>query len=422
MSFLALGKKVDPEDYIICKYFIDSDLTLEDAAGKLAEEESTGTWTEVPTEKKIHEFLGAKVIDIDKQEKIATVAFPNEEFSNFDEIGGIPAILSVIAGNLFGLEAIRNVRLIDVFFPKEIVRGFKGPKFGIQGIRNYSGYKNQPFVGGTVKPKIGLKPQDYGDFVYEIGMAGLTSGKDDETLISQKFCPLEERVIKIAEKLDQVKEETGRTVLYSVNVTTRADKILEVADLALENGANMLMVDVIVTGFSAVRALAEDPGVKVPIHCHRAMHAAFTRNSKHGIHMKVISKLVRLAGGDLLHIGTFGIGKMHAPPIENIECQKALTEDMHGLKDVLPIASGGLHPGSVEALINIAGIDIQIQAGGGVAGHPWGLSAGAKALRQAVDATLAGISLPEYAKEHKELAAALEYWGYVEPGQSNIYK
>ncbi len=32
-------------------------------------------------------------------------------------------------------------------------------------------------------------------------------------------------------------------------------------------------------------------------------------------------------------------------------------------------------------------------------------------MRQALDATLKGVSLDEYAKDHQELAKALEKWG-----------
>jgi len=56
------------------------------------------------------------------------------------------------------------------------------------------------------------------------------------------------------------------------------------------------------------------------------------------------------------------------------------------------------------------GKDVVLQAGGGIHGHPFGTLAGAKAMRQAVDATLKKISLKEYAKTHVELEKALEKW------------
>jgi len=114
-------------------------------------------------------------------------------------------------------------------------------------------------------------------------------------------------------------------------------------------------------------------------------------------------------GVDQLHVGT-AVGKMAETEPEvrgNIE---ALKQDMHGVKPVMPVASGGLHPGLVPSLVKIFGLDLVIQAGGGIHGHPGGTSAGARAMRQAVDAAVEGRPLDEYAEGHGELAAALRTW------------
>jgi ribulose 1,5-bisphosphate carboxylase large subunit-like protein len=76
----------------------------------------------------------------------------------------------------------------------------------------------------------------------------------------------------------------------------------------------------------------------------------------------------------------------------------------------MPVASGGLHPQLVPSLIANFGIDFVIQAGGGIHGHANGTAAGAKAMRQAVDASLNNIPLEDYAKTHKELETALKLW------------
>jgi 2,3-diketo-5-methylthiopentyl-1-phosphate enolase len=56
------------------------------------------------------------------------------------------------------------------------------------------------------------------------------------------------------------------------------------------------------------------------------------------------------------------------------------------------------------------GADIVIGSGGGIHAHPQGPTAGAKAFRQAIDATMQGRSLDEAAKEYPELKMALETW------------
>lgn len=406
--YLHLGEKVDPDAFVICKYRIVTDMDIKLAAAAVATEQSTGTWTGISTlNDEIFERYHGRVTDI--QGDVATIAYPADDFSL--DIGGVPQILSVIAGNLFGLEGLKGVRLEDVFFPPCMLREFKGPKFGIPGLRSALHRPHKPLVGTIVKPKIGLPPSGMADYIYEAGMGGLTNGKDDETLSNQKFCPLEDRVVAIADAIDRVRSETGHRMMHAINVSTRGERILEVADRAQGLGATELMVDVITCGFSAVQVLAEDPSIKLPIHVHRTMHGAITRNKELGISMVVISKLVRMCGGDALHVGTFGVGKMKGSSAEDLANQRACVGPELPYEKVMPVCSGGMHPALVEPLIKITGTDVQVQAGGGVAGHPGGVRGGAKAMAQAVDAAFQGIPFKEYSTDHQELREALNKWG-----------
>lgn len=405
-SYLHLGEPADPDRYVICKYRVTSDLPMEKAAEAIAAEQSTGTWTGISTlDGDVFGKLGARVIDITGDTVI--VEFPTDDFSI--EVGSVPQILSVIAGNLFGLGSLNGVRLEDVTFPKDITTQFKGPKFGAEGIRKALGRPEKPLVGTIVKPKIGLSPERTAEYVYEAGSGGLTNSKDDETLVDQPFCPIQDRTVKVAEALDRLEEE-GHLMLHAINVSTRGDKIVELAEQVQSWGARQIMVDVITCGFGAVQALAEDPSIKVPIHVHRTMHGAFTKDPRHGVAMLPLTKLVRMCGGDALHIGTLGVGKMSGDAKEDSNLVACLGDDVP-YKTVMPVCSGGVYPGIVGSIIERSGYDVQIQAGGGVAGHPDGVRGGAKAMCQAVDAAFQGISAAEYAKDHRELALALEKWG-----------
>ena len=405
-SYLHLGEPVDPDKYVVCKYRVTTDLPMEKAAEAIAAEQSTGTWTGISTlDSEIFNSLGARVIDISGDTII--VEFPTEDFSI--EVGAVPQILSVIAGNLFGLGALKGVRLEDVTFPKEILNQFKGPKFGADGIRKALDRPEKPLVGTIVKPKIGLNPKKTAEYVYEAGSGGLTNSKDDETLVDQAFCPIEDRTLAVAEALDRLESE-GHKMMHAINVSTRSDKIVELAEKVQSWGAREIMVDVITCGFGALQAIAEDPSIKVPIHVHRTMHGAFTKDPLHGVAMLPLTKLTRMCGGDALHIGTLGVGKMSGSTKEDANLPACLGDDVP-YKTVMPVCSGGVYPGIVEAIVKKAGNNVQIQAGGGVAGHPGGVRAGAMGMSQAVDAAFLGIPKEEYAKDHKDLAIALETWG-----------
>jgi ribulose-bisphosphate carboxylase large chain len=384
---------------LIAKYHVETYLHIKKAAEAIAAEQSTGTWTEV---RGSDNPLAARVISAEGTE--VEIGFPEELF----EPGNIPQYLSVVAGNLFGLGALKKVRLQDVIFPESLMHAHKGPRFGIEDARRILDVHHRPFVGTIVKPKVGLDPKGTAAVASAAVRGGLDLVKDDETLTDQSFCRLIPRLEAVMDSLDKVEKETGKKAFYAVNVTTGADQILERAEEAVDHGANMVMIDVLTSGFSALEVLSRN--INVPIHVHRTMHGAFTRDKAHGISMLVISKLVRMTGGTNLHTGSY-MGKMAGETEENDLCRDALREEWHGLKRVFPVASGGIYPAKVHGNLDGYGIDCIVQAGGGVHGHPDGTTAGARAMVQAVEAWQKKIPLEEYAKDHKELETALKYWG-----------
>ncbi|MDD1776315.1 MAG: RuBisCO large subunit C-terminal-like domain-containing protein [Candidatus Methanomethylicus sp.] len=414
--FKARPESIDPDNFITAKYYVESPLGLESSGIAVATEESIGTWTEISTTNDwVKTRLPARVYKTEGEgdSGLVYVAFPIELFDV--ESSGIANILSMVAGNLFGLSALKNIRLLDMDLPKSIVDYYPGPRFGVGGVRKLVGTDKspRPHLGTIVKPKVGLDPDQTAKVCYEAAMGGVDFIKDDETLVNQKFCPLEERVSKVMSALDKVKSETGRNILFAVNVTGAPDSMIKNAETAMDNGCNTLMLDIIILGFPTMEWFIKNYDFKVPIHMHRAMHAAFTRNPKHGISMLPIAKLARLLGGDQLHTGS-GAGKMGGEMGQNLELQSVLSflkGDWFGKKNTFPVASGGIHPGYVPANFAVFGIDFVINAGGGIHGHPQGTRAGAAAMKEAIDACVAGIPLDTYAKTHPELALALKQWG-----------
>lgn len=402
IDFVDLKYKTQEND-VICGLYVEPEgIGIKEAAGAVAAESSIGTWTELTTEKEYVRKLAAHVFEIDGNH--VKIAYPLELF----EHGNMPNILSSIAGNIFGLRTIKNLRLNDIKLPSELIKSFKGPKFGIDGIRKLMKVYGRPLVGTIIKPKLGLETEDHARVAYEAWAGGCDIVKDDENLSSQRFNQFEERVVKTLESRDKAEDETGEKKVYMVNITSETIEMLRRAEFVLAQGGEYIMVDILTCGFSALQTLRERD-FNLVVHGHRAGHAAFTRDPKHGISMRVIAKVARIIGADQLHVGTV-VGKMLETKEEVRENIEALKMKMNGLKSSLPVASGGLHPRMVPRLIKIFGKDFVIQAGGGIHGHKKGTSAGATAMRQAVDAALKGVTLQEYAKTHKELEVALQMW------------
>jgi len=402
LDFVDLKYKPEKTD-LVCTFYVEPEgISLKEAAGGVAAESSIGTWTELTTEEPYVAKLAARVFSIEGN--LGKIAYPIDLF----EKGNMPNILSSVAGNVFGLKELKNLRLNDIELPEELLKSFKGPKFGIEGIRNLLKVPERPLVGTIIKPKLGLKTADHARVAYEAWAGGCDVVKDDENLSSQRFNPFKERIVKTLKSRDKAEEETGERKVYMANITAETETMLKRAEYVLDHGGEYVMVDILTCGFSALQTL-RDQNFNLVIHAHRAGHAAFTRNQKHGIAMRAIAKVARIIGVDQLHVGTV-VGKMSETKEEVLENIDALKTEMAKVKPVLPVASGGLHPKLVPALMETFGKDFAIQAGGGIHGHTNGTMAGATAMRQAVDATLKGASLEEYAKTHKELRVAMQLW------------
>ncbi len=388
---------------LVCEFYIESDeVTLKEAAGAVAAESSIGTWTEINTMKKYVEKLQATVFEI--RGNNIKIAYPIELFEEVN----MPNILSSVAGNVFGLKALKNLRLNNIYLPERLARGFHGPKYGIEGIRNILNVSKRPLVGTIIKPKLGLHVKDHAQVAYEAWVGGCDFVKDDENLAGQSFNKFEERLRETLRRREKAEKETGEQKMYLVNITAETAEMIKRAEQVIEQGGEYVMVDILTCGYSSLQTL-RDKDMELVLHAHRAGHAAFTKNPRHGISMMVISKIIRTIGLDQLHVGT-AVGKMFESRDDVIENIDALRGEMFGFKKVLPVASGGVHPALVPSLIDIFGYNVAIQAGGGIHGHKGGTRLGAKAMRQAVDAILLEKTLTEFAECNEELKSALETW------------
>jgi len=86
-----------------------------------------------------------------------------------------------------------------------------------------------------------------------------------------------------------------------INVTGDAPKIFEFAERVIELGANAIMVNHLVAGIGVLKALAEDPSIKVPILGHMDFAGAIYEDPESGMSSHLtLAKLPRLAGADIL--------------------------------------------------------------------------------------------------------------------------
>jgi len=412
---------IDLEKYIIASYIIKrpKGQNVNYLSRFAAIEQSTGTWVRVPAEtEEVRKHHVARVLGVYELPHIEyTVPKDIKERIYFVQIGfpiinikgmGIPMLFTTVIGNI---SITHGLKLVDLAFPKAWLEDFKGPKFGIDGLRKLMNIPERPLLNNMVKPCTGHTADVAADLVYKAAVGGCDVVKDDELISNPSFNRLEERIVKVMEAVDKADSEKGEKTLYTINITTKFPEMFEYADKMIELGANALMINYLTTGFEALRQIAEDPSIKVPILGHMDFGGTFFGGLWTGMtSMLTFAKLPRICGADTVVIPA-PYGKAEILDERYEQNLKALRFPFQHIKPTLPMPSGGITPGMVQKCMKEAGNDILIGSGGGIHSHPDGPTSGAKAFRQAIDAVMQGKNVKQAAKEHKELGIALGVWG-----------
>ncbi len=420
-SLFPLQEGINSDEYVIATYLVgggaQSDLVAKSAA--LAIEQSSGSWFAVPGETEaVRARSAAKIIGIYSVPNYELIAqTPKEETRYFvlrcaypwvNFYDNIPLMLSSVIGNI---SSMPNLKLLDLEFPEPFLKQFKGPKFGIPGLRSLLNIPNRPIVNNMIKPCTGITPQEGAELFYNAAVGGTDWIKDDELIAgSPSFSPLEERVKAYMAAAKRADAEKGEMTLFTVNVTDEVVRLRDNAYRAIEAGANAIMVNVFGTGYSGLRMLAEDPNINVPICVHTCFGGAQTVSPNQGMSTEVAQKLIRICGGDM-SLNVAPSAKFNALKEKFVRTWHVGYSPMYHIKQTFTHIGGGVTPGMVPYLMDNLGTDIIIGVGAGIHGHPMGPKAGAMAFRQVIDAVMAGVDINEAAKNHPELAAAIKTWG-----------
>ncbi|MFO1518225.1 MAG: RuBisCO large subunit C-terminal-like domain-containing protein [bacterium] len=258
---------------------------------------------------------------------------------------------------------------------------------------------------GVVKPNIGLPPQEFAEIAYQSWIGGLDIAKDDEMLGDMEWSPLERRAHFTGEARRKAEKETGEPKIYLASITDEVDKMAELQEIAVREGANAVMVNGILTGISAVRALRKK--APVPLMSHFTGMACSSRPPTFGISSLVYTKLQRLAGADIIGLAGFG-ARMKCSDEEVKANVKACLQPWGSIAPVLPVPGGSDWAGTLPKVYEKVGTpDFGFISGRGIFGHPQGPKAGAQSLHQAWEAIQKKVSLEDYARDHEALKEAL---------------
>ena len=410
---------IDLDDHVIASYYLKDRLEGEKFLDHLALiqamglEGSTGTWEKVEEDTEaVRKAMSSKMVGFheipsdDRYVKSAVVqlAFPIRAWGD-----NIPMMLLAIAGNCFAYS--KNIMLTDLFIGKNLLKKFQGPKFGVDGIRSLTGVETRPLSLHIIKPKMGMTPEQTANQVRLTAAGGSDMCKDDEMLGDAYNNTVEQRLSEVMKEINRAADKTGKKMIYLCSITDEPSKMLDKARRAIELGANGLLV-AYSAGLASLRQLTSHPDITVPVMLHASHMIAMMKQ----IAWPVLAKLCRLCGADMMLTPTMWSSIPMVTMEEGLRTSFVKLAPWHHIKRTFPMPCAGVYPGLAEVIISEYGTDIVIPAGGGMLGHPDGYTAGAKSWRQAIDAVMADVPLPEAARkpENKALRGALEKWGYME--------
>ena len=167
------------QEFFLVTYFLESKNSLREAAWNLAIGQSIGN----PNNRSVWEteemFLNHSCFILADEEELKTkkegivkIAFPLFNI-NLDE-DGISQILCHVAGGQVDILEIQKCHVLDIQLPDDVEKSFSlSPAYGITGWRDFNGVHDKPFLGGIIKPKVGMSPEVLLEAVKEMVYGGV---------------------------------------------------------------------------------------------------------------------------------------------------------------------------------------------------------------------------------------------------------
>jgi len=362
--------------YFYVTYEVESTVSVYDAGWNIAVGQSIGN----PTKRSVWETDDmienhcAKIMrskDFEKKKGRVTIAYPN---ANIDwETDGIAHLLCMIQGGQVDIDTIRKCRVVDLeIHPQTIDTYFRKPKYGITGMREYTGNFGKPFFGGIVKPKTGITPQILLEMTKELVEGGVNFIKEDEILSNPNICRLEDRVELISNYLQD------KRVVYCFCINSDPAHIENRARFVSQNGGNGVHINVW-SGLGSYRTI-RNLDLPLFIHYQKSGDKVITgKRNPFGIEWTVLCQLAAMSGVDTIHAGMWG-GYLSDPEDEITAYMKVLHDG-----NVVPALSCGMTAELIPPIVEKFGIDWMANVGGAIHGHPDGTLAGARKIRNAID-------------------------------------
>lgn len=256
----------------------------------------------------------------------------------------LPQLLNVLWGNV---SLQRDVRVVGVDWPAELLATLPGPAFGVEGLRRLCGVEGRPLTATALKP-LGFAPRELARLAADCALGGIDLIKDDHGLADQAWAPFRERVLTVQEQVGRANRASGGRALYAPNLTGPSDRFEERLETLREAGVRAAMVAPLLAGVDTLRALAERSGVALV--AHPAFAGSYCQPATGLAPELLFGDLFRLAGADAVIFPNAG-GRF---PFDLADCLRIERRLRAPLGDAAPaflMLGGGIDAAKLEQWI-----------------------------------------------------------------------
>jgi ribulose 1,5-bisphosphate carboxylase large subunit-like protein len=280
------------------------------------------------------------------------VAFPLKMLLQPDgHLTSVDLLHTVAGAIVFDVYENQDARLVALGIPDAVLRGFPGPAYGPQGLRQQTGFAaDEPAFGTILKPTAGITPEEVGRLVEEAAACPLfLFVKEDEDLYPNlDYSPVRERTRRAVEAIARARDRrAGTGLIFAPHITGAPHEMLDTLHAVVEAGATGVMFSETFAGGTvrmvrdATRHLARPPA----IYGHNAGIGIKTR----GIWREVLDRLARLDGIDFRQTAPVRSGPPFIRPYgaEWRASEAVLTRPLPGIRPTMIARAGGLDQGNL---------------------------------------------------------------------------
>lgn len=285
---------------------------------------------------------------------------------------------------VFGNTSIQKGVRVESFDLPPAMASKNGPRFGRSGLREMIHASSRPLLCTALKP-MGYGAKELARLAGDFARGGIDLIKDDHGLANQSFSTFKERVRACAGAVNEANAATGYNSLYMPHISAPADQILERALLAKELGVGALLICPGLTGWDAMRMLADEDSLNLPIMSHPALIGSFTAAPDSGIsHFALYGLMPRLFGADASVFPSWG-GRFSFSKEECASIVAGTKVPLAEMKSIFPSPGGGMTMERIPEMQSVYGRDVIFLMGGGLHRRSPDITANSAYFRELVE-------------------------------------